>query len=104
MPFNNQVCITHMKASDAYDLIDSSWYYYYTNLSIKDLENKDYYVTVVTVDYVFDKDYFPNNKLGEKLDLYTTDLLIMEARLHDVLYILDTNNIKIDQLVEYEYE
>ena len=104
MPFNNQVCITHMKASDAYDLIDSSWYYYYTNLSIKDLENKDYYVTVVTVDYVFDKDYFPNNKLGKKLDLYTTDLLIMEARLHDVLYILDTNNIKIDQLVEYEYE
>lgn len=101
MPFNNQLCMTKLKGYEIYRLLDSGWYYYDSLYDIEYYKNNNDYFILTTVDYVYNQDYFPGKENGKVINLYSTDLLIMEAKLHDILYI-SNSEIRIGKQISYE--
>lgn len=101
-PFNNLICLTKVKASEIYSLLNKYEFYYSSSVDISRYKNSNELILVATVDYVYYKSYFPGNTTGIVTHYDVPDLLIRELRLQDTFMPITNPNILIGGLIVYE--
>lgn len=101
-PFNNLICLTKVKASEIYSLLNKYEFYYSSDVNISNYKNSNKTILVATVDYVYYKSYFPSNNTGIVTTYDVPDILIRELRLQDTFMPITNPNIQIGRIIEYE--
>ena len=100
-PFDNLICLTKVKASEIYNLLNKYEFYYKADKSISSYQNSNEIITVATVDYLYYKSYFPGNDTGFVTDFVIPDMLIRELRLQDTFFPISNPNILIEEYITY---
>ena len=100
-PFDNLICLTKVKASEIYNLLNKYEFYYKADESISSYQNSNEIITVATVDYLYYKSYFPGNDTGFVTDFVIPDMLIRELRLQETFFPISNPNILIEEYITY---
>lgn len=101
-PFDNQICLTKVKAKDIYNLLNRYEFYFATTKDLESYANSNEQIVVATVDYLYHKSYFPGNDTGIVTDFVITDMIIKELKLQDVFMPISNPNIQIEEYIKYE--
>lgn len=101
-PFDNQICLTKVKAKDIYNLLNRYEFYYSCEKDLESYANSNEEILVSTVDYLYYKSYFPGNETGIVTNYVITDMIIKELRLQDVFFPISNPNVLIGEYIKYE--